>query len=260
MFNSLLSRIADANRHAIGLRSWLHFVLRRPGIIRFRWGSLPFVLRMQDRVAFNEIVKEGEYAFVSKLIPPTGKPRVLDIGANIGLFSLQVFQSNPAAQVVALEPAPDTFSVLDQTRRENASLNWQTRQEAVYGTDGFVEFDATGTSTGRAIRTASGHATIRVAAVRLETILDREFRAQSIDLLKLDVEGAEESVLRASSGSLQRVTALIIELHDSVDQAFCIDTIRRSFKHLYKVTGRSSAKPLLVASNREVKAPNLSPM
>ena len=47
------------------------------------------------------------------LTVPTGAPVILDIGANIGLFSLLCLRLNPRARVLACEPSPDTFGVLE---------------------------------------------------------------------------------------------------------------------------------------------------
>ena len=61
---------------------------------------------------------------------------VIDIGANIGLFSLLAAQK--AATVLAFEPEPGNFAILQKNCRLNAARNVTARQLAVSGTSGVL--------------------------------------------------------------------------------------------------------------------------
>lgn len=259
-FSILLEHISDAIAYSDDLAAAVGYVFRFRGPHRFKWGSFPFLLRIQDRVAFVEIVKEGEYAFISALLPDSGSPRVLDVGANIGLFSLQVFQCNPKSWVTALEPSPDTFAILGTTRKLNGTLQWEVRQEALFNSEGTVEFATTGSSTARRIQRWEAADTVKVPSITLETLAIRLKLPASIDLMKLDIEGAEEAVLRCSGGFLRRVQYLVIELHDDVDQGYCISVLREAYPYLFRVTGRTSKKPLLIGSRVVLHFATLQPI
>ena len=68
-----------------------------------------------DEAAFlyEEIFVRRSYLQHGVAVPRTGAPVVLDVGANIGLFSLLCLRLNPRARVLAVEPSPDTFGVLE---------------------------------------------------------------------------------------------------------------------------------------------------
>jgi len=162
MLNSLFQRVSDVVTNGYGFSARAGYVFRFRGPHRFKWGQLSFLLRAEDNVAFCEIVKEGEYAFISALLPNIGSPQVLDVGANIGLFSLQVFQHNPRSSIVALEPSPDTFEVLRATQKLNGNFKWEVRQEALFGSEGTVAFASKGASTARRILQGAAD-TVKVA-------------------------------------------------------------------------------------------------
>jgi FkbM family methyltransferase len=122
---------------------------------------------------------------------------VLDIGANVGKWSLVAAEMFPQATVYALEIVPATASEL-RTRVEGQSR---------IKTFNLGLTDRTGTVTMRYHPSASAHATfteyparwegqrIGCPAMRGDEFLVRE-GIREVDFLKLDVEGAEHLVLR----------------------------------------------------------------
>jgi FkbM family methyltransferase len=136
------------------------------------------------------------------------EPVLLDVGANIGLVSLAVLAAVPDVRIYAFEPAPLQHDLLAETIRRN-SLENKIELSAVALTDasGTAEFavhsrrHAAGdgfVDTGR-----SGPA--RRITVRTDT-LDRwwhESGRPQVDVIKLDVEGAELLVLRGAETVLR---------------------------------------------------------
>lgn len=236
------------------------YALKRPRPYRFRWDDLRFHMRMEDRVAFSEIVLDGEYGFLEEVVRSAARPRVIDLGANIGLFSLLAFRWNRAATVVAVEPAPDTYELLHATQSLNPELKWNTQQVAIADRAGTVPFSGGGASTGRRIMGKPGERTVNVPAQTLDPFVQQHLGAGEITLLKMDIEGAEGTVLPGSLATLRRVGVLTVELHDGVDTDQCVRLLRQEFPHLQKATGRTSSKPLLVASRQLLKHKTLSSM
>ena len=256
----MLNRYTIARSHRDGLLSLLGYMLCPSTPHRFRWGRYRFLIRTQDWFASREIVMGGEYSIIETLLPRTGNPIVLDMGANIGLFSLAVFRQNQGSRVIALEPAPDTFALLEKTRKLNPSLDWHIHQLALFASSGWVEFSTEGFSTGRRISAGQTGKTTRVSSVTLDDLARTESLPPTIDLLKLDIEGAEEAVLESSTDFLRRVKCVVIELHDNVNHGHCLELLRGVFPWIYRVTGRQSSKPVLVCSCEVLQVAGLAPV
>jgi hypothetical protein len=71
-----------------------------------------------------------------------------------------------------------------------------------------------------------------------------------VDLMKVDIEGAEESFLCAHPDALRQVEHLLVEIHPKeCDAAAVIATLQKRWSRLYRVQGRISSKPLLLATD-----------
>jgi FkbM family methyltransferase len=146
-------------------------------------------------------------------------PVVLDVGANVGYFSLSVFAKRPKAKVVAYEPMPTNFALLSRYAKENPAFDWTPVQEALSSAEGtlVLHYDASDAFKTSASVEASAKEPDR-ATVRATT-LRAAFAAhglERLDLLKLDCEGSEYDVLyEAPPEILAKVDALAIETHRS---------------------------------------------
>ena len=132
-------------------------------------------------------------------------PRVIDGGANMGMFTLATLRDHPNARIVAFEPDPAIFAILRENLERNGASGVTLINAALGAIDGEMAFAPDGQAGGAL---ASGPMRVRVK--RLSRFLDEE-----VDFLKLNIEGAELDVLQeaASSGRLRRVCAMVIEYH-----------------------------------------------
>ena len=167
---------------------------------------------------FREIFIHGDYDFRAG----REDPLILDCGANIGMATLYFMWRYPKAEVHAFEPDPDTFTLLKRNLEANGLVRAHPHQLAVSDRSGRIRFfrndadpgcPAMSTVPDRMPRNAT-----TVDACALSEFLDRELPGREVDLLKLDIEGAEEAVLRelARSGALARVRELVVEYHHHV--------------------------------------------
>jgi len=135
---------------------------------------------------------------------------VLDIGANIGIFTLLACLSGPQVRVISFEPSPEVFSRLRGNVEANGwSDRCELRNEAASDRQGSAAFDA-----GR-VRNSSraGISTMRVIPGSPEGENLIEVRVNTVDaacagkgkvgLAKIDVEGHEDAVLRGMAGVLE---------------------------------------------------------
>jgi len=137
--------------------------------------------------------------------------QVLDIGANIGVYTVQFAREVGASgHVYAFEPCPETAERLQANVTLNKLTNVTIVRKALADRDGTAQFhvfpdgaDAYN-SLGAAWRPKEGIRATQVIEVETTTLdaFARQEGLPSVDLIKLDVEGAEEAALRGGAGLL----------------------------------------------------------
>ncbi|HSN89380.1 MAG TPA: FkbM family methyltransferase [Thermoanaerobaculia bacterium] len=143
------------------------------------------------------------------------EPRILDCGANLGLASLCFKRLYPRARITAFEADPGLAAMARDNLKDNGAPDVEVVQAAVWTRDGTLDFHCEGADSGAIVALAGEGKTApgpvrAVPCVRLRDLLERE----PVDLLKLDVEGAEAGILADCAGALGQVRALIAEIHD----------------------------------------------
>lgn len=214
-----LRGVAQAAGVRLGLASALHRVelegLPAPLYLRLRSSDVP---------TFEQVFEHQEYDF-----EVVHEPRVIvDAGANIGLASIWFASRFPDATIIAIEPEASNFELLKRNVAAwpnviplQAAL-WHRNEEISlldpgYGHWGFM------TESSQAeggIQVAVRHT---VEALTLDRLMER-FDLETIDILKVDIEGAEKEVFSDTSAWIERVEAIIIELHERMK-----DGCNRSF-------------------------------
>lgn len=169
-------------------------------------------VRIEDAASFLVDVEEIFRRRVYDFVPTGASPRILDCGANIGLATIWFKLRFPAARVTAFEPDPALCEALRANVAAFAFAGVEVRQEAVWTTASTLEFLREGAHSGRVARSGDGGEKVAVSAVRL-----RDRLTEPVDLLKLDVEGAETEILRDCAGALGAVQALFVEYHSRAD-------------------------------------------
>ena len=222
-----------------GSRAWLRavacwlllrsYVPRLPGPavpVRVRRRGTDVRLWLQtygDLDVVHELFVRDEYAAVAL---PAAPAVILDVGANIGLASVDFKLRWPGARIVAVEPDPRSFALLE--RNVAAWPDVAPVRAAVADADGEAEFFTSDVSVvGGLQRTQEGQRALRVRTLTLATLL-RDHAIDRVDLLKLDVEGGEEAAL-ADPAPLERVAAIVGEIHPGVigrsAEAFCAERL-----------------------------------
>jgi len=122
---------------------------------------------------------------------------VYDVGAHYGYYSLLASQvAGASARVLALEPSPNNLRVLRQHVELNRATNITILETAVSDHEGEAQFD---NRAGSGVGHLSPEGPLKVRLTTLDA-LAREFAAPQV--LKIDVEGAEEAVLRGGQSML----------------------------------------------------------
>lgn len=221
-----MQRIIQTQRAARVLRPSGRFILREAshqtiGSYRLRptGGTLYLRHHTRDIEILNEVfgATGGD---VSYRPPPivgdllAGRSlRVLDIGANIGLFGLYVLSQWRVSELKSFEPDPDNVSLLRATANENtARQSWQVFAAAVSNRFGKMRFARGLLADGR--KAIEGDESIEVPTVDLFSI------DHSVDLLKMDIEGGEWTILTEPRLSSLKARVVVMEWHSQ----FCPDS------------------------------------
>jgi FkbM family methyltransferase len=141
---------------------------------------------------------------------------VVDIGANIGLFSLMAAEIvGPHGRVIAYEPHPDTFRELQDNLKRNGYTNVQTVSCAISDKPGFLRMNVFADCDLNSVALTADYDVIDVPARTLDDSLD-ELGIDQCHLIKMDIEGAEWFALRGIDRTLKRNPDLrmLIEMHN----------------------------------------------
>jgi len=232
-----LAQYAAAFGPLEGLRLFFLNRLRR-GEFSFPVSGAPgrFVIRRDraDLCVFDQVFVEQQY----RLEVPLDPGFIIDAGANVGFSSAYFALQYPRARIVAVEPEPSNFAQLQKNVR--ALKNVTCLQAALWPDTARLRIDSPDVeSHAFRVQTASpGDATApAVQAVTVDGIL-RQSGAEKVDLLKIDIEGAEKEIFSNAAPWIDRVGAIMIELHDGLrpgcSKAFWQAVGDREFAHYQK--------------------------
>jgi len=149
------------------------------------------------------------------------RPVIIDAGAHIGLASLYFKKQFPGALITAIEPNPTNLALLEQNIWENdlrdvttveAALTPQAGQITLYQ-DVTQSWLSTSSIHERAWNGEQETIPFEAKAITLSSLL-----TQSVDLLKLDIEGAELAVLAEAKDELANVSKIFVEFHPTENQ------------------------------------------
>lgn len=153
--------------------------------------------------------------------------RVLDLGSNIGLSSLYFAHLFPTAGIACVEPVDGNAELVERNRDANG-FDWPVTRAAVAAEAGeatlwATEWWASSSTTPEVVRRRQenanrpegslGATTSTVPAVTVDMLLD-ELGWDRVDVLKMDVEGAEHDILvNGDTSWLDRTRILVLDIH-----------------------------------------------
>ena len=169
---------------------------------------------------FKEMYVKGYYNF------KTGSeaPLILDCGSNIGISVLFFKDIYPNSTIRAFEADPHISELLQNNLRSNSVNNVEVIPKAVWINNEGIEFGTEGADGGSIF---SSNKKIKVPSIRLKEVIDNE---DSIDFLKIDIEGAETEVMEDCRNSLKNVKNIFIEYHSFIDKDQHLDKILNVLK------------------------------
>jgi FkbM family methyltransferase len=204
-----------------------------------------FSFRQSDFSALREILVDCEYDAVSNSLSKTAAPRIIDVGAHIGTFGLWCLGKNSSAHILSLEADPNTFRLLRTTAQSatRQGHRWHVIHGAASHSDASVNFSTSGESMGHHV---SPDGDVMVPGWTIEMLFEAS-GFETVDLMKIDIEGAEEAFLCSDHELLKRTERLVVELHpDRCNTSRVHNVLDRYFPAVFEVDGRAGHKPLLL--------------
>ncbi len=186
---------------------------------------------------------------------------IVDLGANMGLSSLYFQNRFKNAKIVCVEPVEDNVKMIINNMRNN-NFNWVIEKAAIQSKEGTVTlYPNEWWSSCTVVEDIANRRQmnkerfeyhlklnpVEVEAIPVDIILDRN-SIEIVDILKMDIEGAEEDAILNSSKWLNRVKILIIEIHDKYVDRGKIQNVL--FNNNYeRVIGRSGPTDVFINKN-----------
>ncbi len=185
--------------------------------IVFNNKELILTLRSQaDKSVFEEIFKLGEYKAAEEKIK-NAKNCVIDAGAQAGFFSLYARALNAEVKIIAIEPDEENLEAMVNNFSQNNIQDIEIVSSALAGTrsvrDFFVSTDFHDHSLNKNLVKKIARK-VKVQGLTLSDIREK-YKINQIDLLKMDIEGAEYEVLNSlHKADWEKINSIILEYHD----------------------------------------------
>jgi FkbM family methyltransferase len=177
--------------------------------LKFKTGAvIKYALNQGDIQSVREVMVDQIYRLPNSITPSV----MVDLGANIGLASVFYHCEYDCEVIICVEPLLRNVTMLE----ENIKLNGMTalvHHAAISSTAGTVRFKSDRCSNLGRIDNDDGD--ILVSSITMNEVL-RNTPNNWIDLLKIDIEGHEQTFLSQNNGWLERVGAILIEFHPTL--------------------------------------------
>lgn len=193
---------------------------------------------------YKEIFADESYKFLND----SSDPIIYDCGANIGISCIYFSSKYPSAKIKAFEADSTIAKILNENLLRNNIRNVEVIDKAVWINNDGVEMSLEG-ADGASI--FSNTNPVKIPSVRLKDMIEKETK---IDMLKIDIEGAEYEVLKDCSSSLDKVNNIFIEFHCYVNYAQKLSEIleileKNNFRYFLKPVN-DREKPLINRKNK----------
>jgi FkbM family methyltransferase len=212
-------------------------------------GELSLRERGSNVLTFTEIIQQEVYREVVAALPDCHT--VIDLGANIGLASRYFADHFPNCKILAVEPNPSTYGVLQlNVAHLVANGRCRTLRAAVWGSektlaggavdypDHFSAFAVHETTDASGEESIPGWTMSRIIA---------HSGFERVDLLKVDIEGAEVELFKGNVDWLQQVRTIAIEFHDNSREECRFDDLMKEYG--FRVSDSGSHTVLAIKSS-----------
>jgi FkbM family methyltransferase len=201
-------------RIVLTISNWVVFLLHYLGL---RTGPSCISFRNGLRICDSEGTVAGTIAvvFIRRHYGPLGKERVIvDVGANVGVFSLYAASRCPSAVVYSYEPVPSNFNMLCSNISANGfSARIKASTLGVAAHSGSRRIYVSSSPTHSFVQSLASQNSEIIQCTTLGELI-QENGIEQIDILKLNCEGAEYEILYGAPKALRLVWSIRMEYHN----------------------------------------------
>jgi FkbM family methyltransferase len=213
-------------------------ILNSPLIMNFK---LPLTLKDGNRVIIRiddiDNVAEVYGKNVHFKWNPEKEDIIFDAGAHIGLYSIRAARFLNKGQVIAIEPFYENINLL----KKNVALNKMNTKIKIIelglsDNNGYQELfiSRAGSGSHSIVDKSVGNKSVKIRTIRLDDLV-KKFKLKRLDIIKIDVEGAELKVLRGAKNTLRKFKPkLIIEVHPLLVKLSSIESLLKKYKYKIK--------------------------
>jgi FkbM family methyltransferase len=176
--------------------------------------------KMVHRAGFDLVREDFSYRFVFAL-QTQGIGTVIDVGANVGQFGVDLRRSKYGGAILSVEPLEDAYQQL--VRQAQGDPTWTTARAAVSDAPGTLTMNVSANSVSSSVLPMRGEHTSAAPEARYvrteqvpATTVDELVAKHGIDpastLLKIDVQGYEKAVLDGAKETLSQFAGVRTEM------------------------------------------------
>ncbi|MBZ9632351.1 FkbM family methyltransferase [Salegentibacter sp. LM13S] len=196
-----------------------------------------------DNASFSFMHKEIFEEEIYKFITQNPEPYIIDGGANIGLASIYFKKLYPSSRIVAFEPDPKIFKILEKNINEFNFNKIDLVPKGLWNYKTKLKFLSEGADAGLITDLDKS----RSSSLEIETTSLNDYLNQPVDFLKLDIEGAETVVLSDIENNLNKVDRIFVEYHSFVNQPQTLNEVieilrKANFRVYMSIPGNSSIR------------------
>ena len=204
------------------------------------WGGL---------VIYTKLPEYFEMKFVNKII--NKKDIVIDVGSNLGSYSLIAASKMSSGKVYAFEPSKIAYKrLLENIKLNNFENKIIPLDLAVSDKKGRISFSETDRSEVSHVSYLQFKQGLKVRSITLDNFVKRQ-KIKKIRLLKIDVEGYEYKVLKGASEILEKgiVDYLLVEINRdsllySIEPSKTINLLKQYRYNIYFFPNSSQLTPI----------------
>lgn len=243
------------NRHQV--QDLLLDTFERNGRLLLSKSEWEFPDRRSMWCLINEILIEEEYYFEAD----TPQPRIIDAGAHCGLAIYYFKSLYPSCSITAFEPDPRLREMALRNIQRAEFCNVECLPYALAGKRGIARFHiSVSDSMAGSVEHGTQENEFSEARINVETVTLSDYLVEPIDMLKLDIEGEELSVLKEVGTKLSVVRNVFCEFHYRPDSAQTLGAIVEKLEsagHVVRVSqswstrARGTSRPLSTVGETE---------
>ncbi len=188
--------------------------------IKEDWIEFPFYIRSStlDEGTYREVFLHKWYDFNVKRTPGV----IIDAGAHIGLVSIYLANKFPDSKIYAIEPEYNNFKLLKKNIASYKKII--PIRAALWNKNESIDVIDTGRGNNSFMTCEkyrdydkSKEYYYTTEGMTVDSLMKKE-SIKHIDILKMDIEGAEKEVFTNCSSWINKVDTIIIELHERIKQ------------------------------------------